>query len=207
MNPHKGRGSQGDESHLHIDIDLVDVQPSAGVLPLAPHSLFKHTHTHTLSHKHTWKENNLSTGSVLALSWPFPPSELFCTCCSLLLLLQSHISSGSSWGLRMPGTDIWSLCFSSWAWRRAVSLSSRNRSVVSSPANSCRTTQAEAQQRSHQATGFTFKLGKDKDFLPQNESCAAQISTTSLHLKSSNNLKGVTLVVAFSHTVWCSGSV
>lgn len=26
---------------------------------------------------------------------------------------QSHISSGSSWGLRIPGTDICSLCFSS----------------------------------------------------------------------------------------------
>ena len=37
----------------------------------------------------------------------------------------------------MPGTDIWILCFSSWAWRRDASLSSRNRSVVSSPANSC----------------------------------------------------------------------
>lgn len=49
---------------------------------------------------------------------------------------QSHISSGSSWGLRIPGTDIWSLCFSSWAWRSDVSRSSRNRSLVSSPANS-----------------------------------------------------------------------
>lgn len=49
---------------------------------------------------------------------------------------QSHISSGSSWGLRMPGTDICSLCFSSWARRRDASLSSRNRSLVSSPANS-----------------------------------------------------------------------
>ena len=50
---------------------------------------------------------------------------------------QSHISSGISWGLRIPGTDIWILCFSSWAWRSDASRSSRNRSVVSSPANSC----------------------------------------------------------------------
>lgn len=39
-------------AHLHIDIYLVDVQPSAGV-PTAPHSLLKHTltHTHTLEKK------------------------------------------------------------------------------------------------------------------------------------------------------------
>lgn len=49
---------------------------------------------------------------------------------------QSHISSGISWGLRIPGTDIWILCFSSCAWRSDASLSSRNRSDVSSPANS-----------------------------------------------------------------------
>lgn len=49
---------------------------------------------------------------------------------------QSHISSGISCGLRMPGTDIWILCFSSWACRSDASLSSRNRSEVSSPANS-----------------------------------------------------------------------
>lgn len=65
----------------------------------------------------------------------FAPADLFCT---RRPPLQSHISSGSSWGLRIPGTDIWSLCFSSWAWRRAASLSSKKRSVVSSPANSCR---------------------------------------------------------------------
>lgn len=53
--------------------------------------------------------------------------------------VQSHISSGISWGLRIPGTDICSLCFSSWAWRSDASRSSRNKSVVSSPANSWKT--------------------------------------------------------------------
>lgn len=57
---------------------------------------------------------------------------------------QSHISSGISWGLRIPGTDIWILCFSSCAWRSDASLSSRNKSEVSSPANSCNPKQEEA---------------------------------------------------------------
>ncbi|MEQ2206074.1 hypothetical protein XENOCAPTIV_022474 [Xenoophorus captivus] len=51
----------------------------------------------------------------------------------------------------MPGTDICSLCFSSWAWRRAASLSSRKRSVVSSPANSCMTTRDEDHHFSYSA--------------------------------------------------------
>lgn len=53
-------------------------------------------------------------------------------------LSQSYISSGISCGLRIPGTDIWSLCFSSCAWRKAASLSSKNKSALSSPANSCK---------------------------------------------------------------------
>lgn len=116
---------------------------------LWPLILFSNTHTRTQTHlKRKQFINRKRPCSLLT----FAPSELFCTRCSLPL--QSHISSGSSWGLRMPGTDIWSLCFSSWAWRSAVSLSSKNRSVVSSPANSCRTTQAEDQQRSHRGFGL-----------------------------------------------------
>lgn len=68
--------------------------------------------------------------SIHTRAHKFPSRALNCTGA------YSHISSGSSWGLRIPGTDIWSLCFSSWAWRRAVSLSSKNKSVESSPANS-----------------------------------------------------------------------
>lgn len=76
-------------------------------------------------------------------AWP-PPCPRASTAPPLLnvstdgtLHLQSHISSGISWGFRIPGTDICNLCFSSWAWRSEASRSSRNRSVVSSPANSC----------------------------------------------------------------------
>lgn len=48
-------------------------------------------------------------------------------------LIQSCISSGISWGFRIPGTDIWIRRFSSCACRNAVSRSSRNRSESSSP--------------------------------------------------------------------------
>lgn len=79
---------------------------------------------------------------------------------------QSHISSGISWGLRIPGTDIWILCFSSCAWRSDASLSSRNRSVVSSPANSCHPKQGEAQvswMAVSVATNLPFLLPRDSD--------------------------------------------
>lgn len=62
-------GGWGD-SHLHIDINLVDVQPSAGVRPLAPHSLFKHTrsHTNTLEKKTIYQQSSLSSLSLHSCS-------------------------------------------------------------------------------------------------------------------------------------------
>ena len=53
-------------------------------------------------------------------------------------LAQSCISSGISWGPRIPGTAICTLRFSSCACRMAVSRSSKKRSLMSSPANSCK---------------------------------------------------------------------
>jgi len=49
------------------------------------------------------------------------------------VMIQSCISSGISWGFRIPGTDIWKRRFSSCASRNAVSRSSKNRSESSSP--------------------------------------------------------------------------
>ncbi len=48
---------------------------------------------------------------------------------------QSCISSGISCGLSMPGMETCTFRFSSWAARRAASLSSRYRSLSSSPEN------------------------------------------------------------------------
>ncbi len=88
-----------------------------------------HAHTRTHARTHTRTRTHTHTHTHTRTHTPSLPSRG----------AHSHISSGSSWGLRIPGTDIWSLCFSSWAWRRDASLSSRNRSVESSPANSCKT--------------------------------------------------------------------
>ena len=103
MNPHKGRGSQGDESHLHIDIDLVDVQPSAGVLPLAPHSLFKHTHTHTHSHTNTLEKKTIYQQEASLLSLDLSPLQscfvhvVLCCCC---FSRTSPPAAREGWGCR-----------------------------------------------------------------------------------------------------------
>lgn len=39
-----GGGAKEDNSHLHIDMDLVDIQPSAEVPPLWPLQRSRHTH-------------------------------------------------------------------------------------------------------------------------------------------------------------------
>lgn len=103
--------------NLHIGMDWVDKQPTSGFIFLFVLVWLPPLYTHA----HIWQRSSKRPERV----WNATGSH-------------SHISSGSSWGLRIPGTDIWSLCFSSWAWRRAASLSSRNRSVESSPANSCK---------------------------------------------------------------------
>lgn len=98
---------------------------------------YSHTHTHTLTRKHTDGPQKSSHNTALVMCLVCLGVSAVCVLC-ICVRTQSHISSGISWGLRMPGTDICSLCFSSWAWRSDASLSSRNRSEVSSPANSYR---------------------------------------------------------------------
>lgn len=119
---------------LHIGIVLVKRQPSAEIafLQEEPKVL---THTHL--RENTQKSSHNSALVVCLVCLGVSAVCVPCVC----VRAQSHISSGISWGLRMPGTDICSLCFSSWAWRREASLSSRNRSEVSSPANSYRYTE------------------------------------------------------------------
>ncbi len=90
-------------------------------------------YSHTLTRKHTDGPQKSSHNTALVVFLVCLGVNAVCVLC---VRTQSHISSGISWGLRMPGTDICSLCFSSWAWRSDASLSSRNRSEVSSPANS-----------------------------------------------------------------------
>ncbi len=100
----------------------------------------KYSHTHTLTRKHTDGPQKSSHNTALVMCLVCSGVSAVCVLC-VCMRTQSHISSGISWGLRMPGTDICSLCFSSWAWRSDASLSSRNRSEVSSPANSYRYTE------------------------------------------------------------------
>lgn len=122
---------------LHIGMILVKRQPSAEI---ASSQEEPKVLTDTLMRKHSDGPQKSSHNTALVVCLVCLGVSKVCVLC-VHVQTQSHISSGISWGLRMPGTDICSLCFSSWAWRSEASLSSRNRSEVSSPANSCRYTE------------------------------------------------------------------
>ena len=90
--------------------------------------------SNSLQTKTTWPTTWPTTWLAMSRALALARIKIMKFCCDQSILMSTSILT--SWGLRIPGIDLWIRRFSSSALRRACSLSSRNKSEVSSPANS-----------------------------------------------------------------------
>lgn len=136
--------------------------------------------THTLAHKHTWKENNLSTGSVLALSWPLPLQSCFVHAVRCRFSHTSPPAAREGWGCRAPTSGA---CVSPPGLGAAPSLSPP-RTGPSCPRQ--QTPAGPHKQRISSAhtgaSGFRFKLAK-LPFSHRGRPALLKLSTKSLQSK------------------------